>query len=33
MAKIKIGTIFGKNIFSGNPSDIRNGEYFIKTAG
>ena len=33
MAKIKIGQINGRNIFIGNPAEVRNGEYFISMNG
>ena len=33
MAKIKIGTINGRNIYTGNPAEIKDGEYFISTNG
>ena len=29
MNKIKIGTIYGKNIYTGNPSMLGEGEYYI----
>lgn len=31
MNKIKIGAINGKNIYSGNPNSLRDGEYYIQT--
>ena len=33
MNKIKIGTIYGKNIYIGNPIQLKNGEYYISTEG
>lgn len=31
MSKFKVGTVFNKNIYIGNPSNLRDGEYFIQT--
>ena len=33
MSKIKIGSIFGRNIYIGNPSQLKDGEYYIQTSG
>lgn len=33
MAKIKVGTIFGRNIYIGNNSTLKDGELFISTSG
>ena len=33
MSKIKIGTIFGRNIYIGNPFQLKDGEYYIQTSG
>lgn len=33
MNKIKIGAVNGKIIYSGNPSQLKDGEYYIKVTG